>query len=328
VSEKRLEWMTMSHFFISYSHKNVNDLNNLLDFLKSNGFQDDEIWYDKNIQAGERWSEEIEIALDEAYAVVIIMTLESMSSIYVNYEWSWASGYGKSLVPLLFKDIADQHPILKIQHFDCRNAIPAELTQRLREAKFAPRLSNLIDRRISDLFMRFRVLVRVTLWAYQTINLDIPGPARYKDLLEAAYAEAYSLSTEKILEIFSSNSVLFTRKQRALFEDLYTSIVGYRDRLGDFQFETQYLYPHIDYLELLKKLEDYQRQVWEPLMDSLPSREDYKVFDQYLENISRGEFKAPFGPLLKYAKEDLSETEKIMVEQAIEAMKNHFSKNA
>ncbi|MEO1288703.1 MAG: toll/interleukin-1 receptor domain-containing protein [Chloroflexota bacterium] len=90
----------MSHIFISYAHADRHHLDQLLDWFKENDFAEHEIWYDA-IEGGDNWRDEISASLDEAYAVLIIITENSMESHYCTYEWSYALGQGIPLIPLL-----------------------------------------------------------------------------------------------------------------------------------------------------------------------------------------------------------------------------------
>ncbi len=323
----------MTHFFISYSHKDVYELKALLAFLSNASFRDDEIWFDKNIEAGERWSEEIDRALEEAYAILVLVTPISMSSIYVNYEWSWAIGYGKPVIPLLFKNVPEhlQHPMLRFQYFDCVNTIPDALSEKLFELRNIPTLTKQVDFDISNLIMRFRVLARVTLWAYQHSILNITGEAPYHELLEATLNEARLLFMEQLPQFWYRNSFAFTRKQKRLFENLRARTIDYERELGELGFETQFLYPNKNYLPLLKKVQDFRIHIWEPLVVSLVDREDYKYFDLYLNRLSEGQFEFTssewihFGPMVEMTIKNLSDDQQTQVKTIISDLKNNLS---
>ena len=76
----------MSHIFISYTHADKSHLDNLVAWLRNNGFAEHELWYDHNIQGGSNWRDEINSALDEAFAILVIVTANSANSLYCTYE--------------------------------------------------------------------------------------------------------------------------------------------------------------------------------------------------------------------------------------------------
>lgn len=142
----------MSHLFISYAHKDKQHLQGLLTWLKGNDFTDNQIWYD-NIEGGDNWREEISSALDEAFAVVVIVTVNSMQSHYCTYEWSYALGQGIPLIPLLFDDVPakDFHaPLAAKQYIDCTQEIPTSLKPTIRQHKSIPPQIKTINEMVYD----------------------------------------------------------------------------------------------------------------------------------------------------------------------------------
>ena len=94
----------MSYVFISYSHKDKIRATQLEEFLTSNKI---DCWLDRTISAGEDWRDEIDQALANSFAVAVILTLNSIASHEVTYEWSWALGRDIPVIPLLFEEIPD-----------------------------------------------------------------------------------------------------------------------------------------------------------------------------------------------------------------------------
>lgn len=159
----------MSHIFISYSHADKDKLTLLVEKLKSSGFSDEEIWFDKHIKPGGDWRDEIEEKLKEAYVVVVIVTSESMRSTYVTYEWSWALGYGIPVIPLLFENIpyAGIHSRLgTIQHINCIQGIGNDAIDALQTSKRSLPDIRYIDQLIDNIVQPPRVLIRIVLWLF------------------------------------------------------------------------------------------------------------------------------------------------------------------
>jgi hypothetical protein len=70
-------------------------------------------WRDRvNITPGMGWDRAIDDAIRACRVVVVIVTPESMRSQYVNYEWCYALGLGRYIVPVLY-DSTEQHVKLK-----------------------------------------------------------------------------------------------------------------------------------------------------------------------------------------------------------------------
>src|SRR2546430_13132507 len=108
----------MSHIFISYKHEdNYNDFaDNLINRVKEAGFT---TWRAiDELHAGEIWRMEIDQAIKDAFAMIVIMTPEAKVSEYVTYEWAFALGVGVKVIPIMLKH-AELHPRLEdIQHLD------------------------------------------------------------------------------------------------------------------------------------------------------------------------------------------------------------------
>jgi hypothetical protein len=81
-----------------------------------------DVWMDQaNLNAGEEWRNEIDLGIINADAVVLIITPESCKSSYVTYEWAFAIGRKKKVIPVLYK-AADIHPRISVlQYLDFTN---------------------------------------------------------------------------------------------------------------------------------------------------------------------------------------------------------------
>jgi hypothetical protein len=67
----------MSHIFISYSRKDSEYSNALVEKLRSEGF---DVWCDRDIAPGAGWSDIIEEKIDTCAAFLLIMTANSKKS--------------------------------------------------------------------------------------------------------------------------------------------------------------------------------------------------------------------------------------------------------
>jgi CheY-like chemotaxis protein len=78
-----------------------------------------DVWMDHDkLDAGNEWRNEIDLGIINSDAVVLILTPESCNSSYVTYEWAFAIGRKKKVIPLLHKK-SDIHPRISVlQYFD------------------------------------------------------------------------------------------------------------------------------------------------------------------------------------------------------------------
>ncbi len=160
----------MSHIFISYSHENEKHLQTFCDALRQHGFDQDEIWIDKSgIRGGEDWEREIDTALEEAYAVVIILTPQSLESRYVLYEWVWALGIGKRCVPIEFEDIHKKsiehlkHPLYGRKQFKKWDDHEKEIVDELIELKKGTPLNYSVPVGLSKIVLPTYIMLRTCL---------------------------------------------------------------------------------------------------------------------------------------------------------------------
>jgi HEAT repeat protein len=106
----------MSHIFISYNHED-NDFSEILSHkLHDSGFS---TWRDVDmLRAGEVWRVEIDQAIKDSFAMIVVMTPEAKISEYVTYEWAFALGVGVRIMPIMLRRI-ELHPRLQdIQFLD------------------------------------------------------------------------------------------------------------------------------------------------------------------------------------------------------------------
>ncbi len=155
----------MSHIFISYAHTDKAHLDNLVTWLRENGFAERKIWYDKDIQSGNNWRDEIATALDEAFAVLAIVTTNSMNSRYCVFEWGYTIGQDIPLLPLAFDNlsITDVFPPLTSKQFtNCTDNIPAYLKEQIEQLKSVPpqvaAINKAVYEAIYDTHRRFFIL--------------------------------------------------------------------------------------------------------------------------------------------------------------------------
>ena len=88
----------MSFVFISYSHKDSEEAENLHIQLQERNF---EVWIDNRILPGDRWENEILKAIKDCGVFVVLMSNNSLHSAYVAKETDHAISLGKTIIPVL-----------------------------------------------------------------------------------------------------------------------------------------------------------------------------------------------------------------------------------
>jgi HEAT repeat protein len=106
----------MSEIFISYCRKDADPAELLRGRLKEAGFS---TWIDlEGLQAGEEWGQEIDQAIRDSAALVVLLTPASRASAYVAYEWAFALGAGVRVIPILWTSTDIPHRLASLQHLD------------------------------------------------------------------------------------------------------------------------------------------------------------------------------------------------------------------
>ncbi|MBI3158273.1 MAG: toll/interleukin-1 receptor domain-containing protein [Chloroflexi bacterium] len=111
--------------FMSYSHRDERFAVPLARGLMDKGIH---IWIDqKEIIAGEDWTEEMKVGLSQTDALLVVLSPRSMASRYVMQEVAAAQGSGKPVFPVMYKTV-DLPPNLTNIHFvDFRQDVPSAL---------------------------------------------------------------------------------------------------------------------------------------------------------------------------------------------------------
>lgn len=106
--------MDQPKVFISYSSKD-GDIAELMKMkLEDAGI---EVWRDiHEIAAGEEWRNEIDYGLLNAEALIVLLNQNAAASSYVTYEWAFALGNGKPVIPILL-ETCELHPRIKVLQY-------------------------------------------------------------------------------------------------------------------------------------------------------------------------------------------------------------------
>lgn len=95
----------MADFFISYAHADSQFVTDLEDKLAS---EDMTVWIDVHLRGGNEWKKQIDLQIEESKGVIVVVTPISLASPFVTYEWAYAKGLKKPVVPILLQNIHDE----------------------------------------------------------------------------------------------------------------------------------------------------------------------------------------------------------------------------
>ncbi|MBX3066908.1 MAG: toll/interleukin-1 receptor domain-containing protein [Anaerolineae bacterium] len=237
----------MSHIFISYAHADKTYIDKLLAWFESKSFAAHDYWYDQHIESGANWRDDITEALDQAFAILVVVTEASVKSLYCVYEWAYAMGQGIPVLPLLFEElsITDIPSPLRSQQFtDCTERIPDLLHEQLNRLKSVPPQIAVINRTIyeviNDTHRRFFIL------GWIGDGLEALSSEYSREIL--AYFSSESLDAQQKLQtlLLDRASALSSKQYRLLWT--ITNFLGEFVRLHqkiDNYLQT-YLYPQFD----------------------------------------------------------------------------------
>ena len=126
----------MKKVFLSYSSSDYFFAEMLAIKLDEAGYQ---IWRDQgSIRAGDDWRQTIEEGIKDSLAVIIALSSNSADSPYVTFEWAYALGMGKSVIPVKLSQCTIHPRLEPTQYIDFSypRALPWEsLLQRLKEVE-------------------------------------------------------------------------------------------------------------------------------------------------------------------------------------------------
>ena len=111
------------HIFISYSRANAETMTQVVTFFRKKGLT---AWVDnEKLEPGTPvWEMEIEKAIKISGAVVVLLSPDANSSVWVRRELSYAERYNKRVFPLLIAGDEDTSIMLRLatnQYVDIRN---------------------------------------------------------------------------------------------------------------------------------------------------------------------------------------------------------------
>ena len=106
----------MADVFVSYSRKDEDAAEELVSLLRAEGWT---VWYDTSIAGGHRFRSDIEQELDQARVVVVLWSVDSVQSSWVNAEAEEAARLAK-ILPVRLDGCSIPLPLRAFQTIDFR----------------------------------------------------------------------------------------------------------------------------------------------------------------------------------------------------------------
>src|SRR5688500_711113 len=114
----------MQQVFLSYAHEDGRSMAAVRDAVARAGF---DVWTDAHLQPGtESWTRAIQAAIDDAVAVVVVLSPAAKRSKWVNREVHYALEQGVPVIPVLAEGTARTSvpfAIIDVQLVDIRDGI-------------------------------------------------------------------------------------------------------------------------------------------------------------------------------------------------------------
>jgi HEAT repeat protein len=135
----------MSQIFVSYAQLDRDFAAHLFRRLNEvgiNSLADGDL-----VRGGREWSDAVDRAIEEALALVVIMTPEAKNTEYVTYEWTLALSLKKTVIPVLLEPTRLHPRLNSLQALDFTDeADPwGELVERLRQVERAYSTNRLVE---------------------------------------------------------------------------------------------------------------------------------------------------------------------------------------
>jgi hypothetical protein len=113
----------MKQIYLSYAARDRENAGNCRDELTKAGYR---VWVNRDARAGQNWQYAVTEAIKESAVIITLLTPNSVDNIYFTYEWSFALGAGKKVIPVIFRGVEGPHPHLMLQEQFDFGAYPDE----------------------------------------------------------------------------------------------------------------------------------------------------------------------------------------------------------
>ena len=188
---------SMPTVFISHAQNDTDFADTVATKLTEAGHK---VWLDdSHIGAGQDWRAEIDRGIEDSDALIVVMSPEANISQYVTYEWAFALGQRRVVIPLLLRP-SDLHPRLAgLHHLDFTRPRTRPWKDLLKRVNEAGGLSEEVAARSIDFDLPKALRVGV---------LHFPPLAEYK--VDGDTIRAWGLCTYLIEAVAAAHDVALT----------------------------------------------------------------------------------------------------------------------
>jgi hypothetical protein len=120
----------MGHIYISYSRQDRDSVHQYVERLRAEGYT---VWIDdQNIPTGTEWWSQIQLAIAEADAYIMFLSLASVESQWIRTELNSALSNNKPVIPVLLEHLPLQflpQQIANLQYVDATQDMESALRQ-------------------------------------------------------------------------------------------------------------------------------------------------------------------------------------------------------
>lgn len=106
----------MCQIFISYSRKDIHFVRHLAKQLEEASF---DVWWDtSDLAGGDTWTRNIQAALRKSEYCIVVLSPDSMESVWVEKEYTYAIGLGIKIIPILYRDCELPMALSNVHYID------------------------------------------------------------------------------------------------------------------------------------------------------------------------------------------------------------------
>lgn len=179
--------MPIPQVFLSYTKEDKEFAKLISDKLEKEYLS---VWRDQdNIHLGDNWKEAIDEGIKSSFLILVLLSPASYKSTYVTYEWAFAMGLNKKIIPLLLEPGSGIHPKLNdLQYqkgfdFSSQNSIPWQKLTKEIERVYKNHLQK--ENISEDIFNRLGRKGKIILF-YRTKNYPIDKIAEQDEIKETS----------------------------------------------------------------------------------------------------------------------------------------------
>ena len=188
------------HIFISYNHNDGDFAEILINRITEGGFK---AWVDaEKLNAGEDWRVDIDQAIKNAFALIVVMTPDAKASEYVAYEWSFAWGAGVKVIPIILKQTTLHPRLATLQYLDFTNRLSRPWQKLIEAIKNAEDIADSPAKLVSQNISAEQIIEAASLLVSALAHTH----TQRKDVTQTSDVEKTKETAERINQLVSPNN--------------------------------------------------------------------------------------------------------------------------